>query len=77
MATHLAFADVTVDQWREVIPSTRDEYLALIGTYSGPLTLAEEPRNGLLDCLGDLMDRDFGGRVDKMYRFELILATRR
>lgn len=68
---------VAVRQLKEVIPSTRAEYLDLIDTYSGTLTLDPHNRNRLLDCLGTLIDNDFGGRIRKAYRHELILARRR
>lgn len=67
---------VAVHQIREEIPSTREEYLALMSTYSGNLTLPIENRNRLFDCLGALIDRDFGGEITKAYRHELILARR-
>lgn len=68
---------VAIRQLKKVIPSTRAEYLDLIDTYSGTLTLAPDNRNRLLDCLGTLIDRDCGGRIRKAYRHELILARRR
>ena len=67
---------VGVRQFREEIPSSREEYLSLLSTYSGTLTLPEENRSRLLDCIGHLIDCDFGGRITKAYRHELILARR-
>ena len=67
---------VAVRQFREEIPSTREEYLSLLSTYSGSLTLPEENRTRLFDCIGHLIDRDFSGKITKAYRHELILARR-
>lgn len=67
---------VAVHQIREEIPSTREEYLALMSTYSGNLTLPEKNRERLFECIGNLIDRDFGGEITKAYRHELILARR-
>ncbi|MGC4107987.1 MAG: class I SAM-dependent methyltransferase [Thermomicrobiales bacterium] len=73
---HPAFTLADVRQWQEVVTSTRDDYLALLGTYSGHIALDAELRAGLLGCIGDLIDRDLGGQVAKAYRYELILARR-
>ncbi|MGB3327369.1 MAG: class I SAM-dependent methyltransferase [Thermomicrobiales bacterium] len=74
---HPAFQRAAVHQWQEIIPSTRQDYLALLGTYSGHIALDPDRRAGLMTCLGDLIDRDYGGQVAKAYRFEIILARRR
>ncbi|MGC4191447.1 MAG: methyltransferase domain-containing protein [Thermomicrobiales bacterium] len=73
---HPAFQLAGVQQWREIVPSTRQDYLDLLGTYSGHIVLDAERRAGLLGCLGDLIDREFSGRIAKAYRYELILARR-
>lgn len=62
--------------WVADIPSDRDHYLSLISTYSTTLSLSNENRAGLLDCIGDLMDRKFGGRITKRYRFDLVVRRR-
>ncbi|MEN3269940.1 class I SAM-dependent methyltransferase [Pseudonocardia sp.] len=56
--------------------STSD-YLTLMLTYSGHLALPSAQQNGLLDCIGSLMDSRFGGTVTKRYLTELRVARRR
>lgn len=53
---------------------TRAEYLDLLSTYSGHRTLDDEARQGLFDCIGSLIDRDFGGRIRKRYLTDLVVA---
>lgn len=67
---------VAVRRFREDISSSRDEYLDLLATHSGNLTLSLENRDRLFDCLGNLIDNDFGGIIEYPYRHELILARR-
>ncbi len=67
---------VAVRRFREDISSSRDEYLDLLATHSGNLTLSLENRDRLFDCLGNLIDNDFGGIIEYTYRHELILARR-
>ena len=67
---------VAVRQFREEVSFSRDTYLDLLATYSGNLTLSTENRDRLFDCLGSLIDNDFGGTIKKAYRHELILARR-
>lgn len=63
--------------WLVDIPSDREHYLSLISTYSTTLRLPDENRQGLFACIGDLMDRDFGGQITKRYRFDLVVRRRR
>jgi SAM-dependent methyltransferase len=62
--------------WLVDIPSDREHYLSLISTYSTTLRLPDENRAGLLGCIGELMDREFGGRITKRYRFDLVVRER-
>jgi SAM-dependent methyltransferase len=62
--------------WLVDIPSDREHYLSLISTYSTTLRLPEENRQGLFACIGDLMDREFGGQITKRYRFDLVVRRR-
>ena len=59
------------------IAYTTAEYLALLRTYSGHIELSPTARDGLLDCLQALIERDYDGHVTKRYLFELRLARRR
>jgi SAM-dependent methyltransferase len=52
------------------------EYLDLLRTYSGHRALDPSAREGLLDCIGQLIETDFGGRVTKRYLTELRIAAR-
>ncbi|WP_420032461.1 class I SAM-dependent methyltransferase [Streptomyces sp. cg28] len=53
---------------------TTDQYLDLLCTFSGTRALAPAARAGLLDCVGRLIDRAYGGTVTKRYLTELRLA---
>ncbi|MEV5610025.1 class I SAM-dependent methyltransferase [Streptomyces sp. NPDC052225] len=55
---------------------TTEQYLGLLCTYSGHRALDPEARTGLLDALGRLIDRDFGGTITKRYLTELRTARR-
>jgi ubiquinone/menaquinone biosynthesis C-methylase UbiE len=55
---------------------TTAAYLDVLLTYSGHLALPEEKRRGLLDCIGSLIDRRYGGQIVKRYMKELRLAYR-
>jgi hypothetical protein len=60
---------------REVTYTTR-EYRDLLSTYSGHRVLAADAREGLLACIGELIDTRFGGRIAKRYLTELTVAYR-
>lgn len=49
-------------------------YLDVLRTYSGHRALSPANRDGLLGCIGDLIDRDYGGRITKRYLYELRVA---
>jgi SAM-dependent methyltransferase len=53
------------------------EYLDLLRTYSGSLALSPLAGEGLLRCLGGLVDGRYGGRITKQYLTELRVAHRR
>ncbi|MDQ2941508.1 MAG: methyltransferase domain-containing protein [Chloroflexota bacterium] len=52
------------------------EYLDLLRTYSGHGALDPPAREGLVDCIGDLIQTHFHGRVTKRYLTELRIAAR-
>jgi SAM-dependent methyltransferase len=52
------------------------EYRDLLLTYSGHRALAPPARNSLLDCITELVDSRYGGRVTKRYLTELRIARR-
>jgi SAM-dependent methyltransferase len=61
---------------RDLTYSTR-EYRDLLLSYSGHRALASDAREGLLACIGELIDTRFGGRIAKRYMTELTVAYRR
>jgi len=61
--------------WQQ--PYTTAEYLAVLGTYSGHIDLPESARASLLDCIASLIDTDYGGRIEKAYVTDLVLARKR
>ncbi len=54
----------------------RGEYERLLRTYSDHALLPDEQRGRLLEDIGRLIDAEFGGRVERPYRTELIVARR-
>ncbi|MFI9272051.1 class I SAM-dependent methyltransferase [Kitasatospora sp. NPDC052896] len=56
---------------------TTSEYLELLRTYSGTRALPEAAGNGLLECVANLIDGRYGGRVTKRYLVELGVSHRR
>jgi hypothetical protein len=50
-------------------------YIETLLTYSGHRALDGEQREGLLDCIRELIDSRYGGRITKRYLFELRVAT--
>jgi hypothetical protein len=53
---------------------TTAEYLDVLRTYSGHRALDDERRRGLLSCIADLIDREYGGTITKRYLYELRVA---
>lgn len=56
---------------------TTEDYLDLLRTYSGHHALPEAAGTGLLDCVADLIDQRYGGRVTKRYLIDLGVSRRR
>lgn len=61
-------------EWDETY-STR-EYVDLLRTYSGHISLPAEQQQRLFECIGDLIDTRYDGRVTKRYLAELCVARR-
>lgn len=53
---------------------TAAAYLDLLGTYSNHRALPAANREGLLACIGGLIDGAYGGRIVKRYLYELRVA---
>lgn len=61
-------------EWEQEYP-TRG-YLDLLTTYSPIRVMPESARNGLLACLGRLIDRNHGGRIRKRYLTRMAVARK-
>lgn len=70
------FGPVTYRRYERDLGYSRAEYLDLLQTYSGHIALEASDRDGLLECIGQLIDRDFGGRITKRYLTQLRVARR-
>lgn len=53
------------------------EYIDVLNTYSGHRALPPDRRDALLACIAQAIDGRFGGRIEKRYRNDLVLARRR
>jgi SAM-dependent methyltransferase len=71
------FANVLFRRYERELTYTTREYLDLLLSYSNHRALASDARDGLLACIGDLIDTRFGGRIAKRYLTELAVAYRR
>lgn len=52
-------------------------YLEVLSTYSGHIAMAPDARDGVCDCIADLIERRHGGRISKRYMTELQVAHAR
>ncbi|MBA2556224.1 MAG: class I SAM-dependent methyltransferase [Chloroflexi bacterium] len=71
------FAAAAFRRYEWEVPYSTVEYCDLLRTYSGHIALESAAREGLLDCIGDLIDTRYGSRITKRYLTELRLAERR
>lgn len=58
------------------IEYTREQYLDVLMSYSGHRAMAAPARDGLLGCIGGLIDGRYGGRITKRYLRELRVTYR-
>ncbi|HEV7977540.1 class I SAM-dependent methyltransferase [Amycolatopsis sp.] len=70
------FGDVRFFRYEWEQGYTTSEYLNLLSTYSGHRAMGADARLGLLGCIGDLIDRRYGGRIVKRYMTQLAVASR-
>jgi SAM-dependent methyltransferase len=68
------FVRVATRRYERDLAYTSREYLDLLRSDSNHRALAPEARDGLLACIGDLIDTGFDGRVAKRYLTELTVA---
>lgn len=54
---------------------TRRQYLELINTYSTLQSWSKVQREGLLHCMEELIDDEFGGRVERFDLYDLCVAA--
>lgn len=59
-------------EWEQVYSTAA--YLDLLRTYSSTLGLSSGTADGLLACIGGLIDGRYGGRIAKRYLTQLILS---
>lgn len=76
IATAGLFDPATLHRYQQDIGYSAGEYVDVLSTYSAINRLPAENKNGLLNCLAELMDFGYGGRIVKRYCFELRLARR-
>jgi SAM-dependent methyltransferase len=70
------FGPVVFRRYERDLEYTSASYVDTLRTYSTTLTLPPELRDGLLGCLGGLIDSGYQGRIAKHYLFELRVAQR-
>jgi SAM-dependent methyltransferase len=70
------FQDVRSEGFPVELTYDAGAFTSLLGTYSNLLTLPQPDLEGLLACLGELIDRRFGGRITMRHLFRLVLARR-
>jgi SAM-dependent methyltransferase len=70
------FERVTVRRYGWSEWHTREQHIRLLNTYSSHRSLEESRRESLFTAIGDLIDRDFGGMVERPYLSVLFLAKK-
>jgi SAM-dependent methyltransferase len=68
------FTDVEVRRYERDLTYTTAEYRDLLLSYSGHRALDPAAREGLLGCIGELMESRHGGRIAKRYLTELTVG---
>ncbi|EIV92907.1 trans-aconitate 2-methyltransferase [Frankia sp. QA3] len=71
------FDEATFFRYEWELPYTSAEYLDVLRTYSGHRALAPPARHGLLRCIENLIEHNYGGAITKRYLTELRVACRR
>jgi len=69
------FGPVTFRRYEWELPYTTASYLEVLLTYSGHRALDPAAKAGLLDCIANLIDSGYGGRITKRYLTELRVAS--
>lgn len=71
---HFEAVEFLCERWQK--PFARDEYLALLNTFSPHRRLDEEKRNQLFAEIGHLIDAEYGGSVEQPYLTMLSMARK-
>lgn len=69
------FGAATARSYDVDIPYSTAEYIDTLLTYSGHRALAPDSQKGLLDCIAELIDARYGGRIVKRYLNRLYVAA--
>jgi SAM-dependent methyltransferase len=69
------FGPATFRRYEWELPYTTAGYLQVLLTYSGHRALDPAAKAGLLDCIANLIDGGYGGRITKRYLTELRVAS--
>jgi SAM-dependent methyltransferase len=71
------FDDPVYRRWVQVDEYTTDAYLDLLRTFSTHITLDPASRVALFECITEILENEYGGRVRRATLFELCVARRR
>jgi len=71
------FADVLVKTYRWTKEYTASQYVKLLNTYSDHQRLDEQTRMNLFSAIGDLIERQYGGKITRPYLTALWMAKKR
>ncbi|MGE0601061.1 MAG: class I SAM-dependent methyltransferase [Dehalococcoidia bacterium] len=74
---HGEFDSLEIRDYVVTLPYSTASYLDVLRTYSPMIALDEPLRRGLLSCIERLIDSSYGGRIEKEYLFQLVLARRK
>jgi hypothetical protein len=70
------FEQIRVEHYEWTREFTRDEYIRLLNSYSDHRSLDDERRARLFAGIGDVIGKEFGGRVTRPYLSVLYIAKK-
>ncbi len=71
------FSTVIDKPYAENIKYDSETYLKLLQTYSDVISMREPNRRGFLSCIGDMIEKEFHGSIDKSYVWQLFMAAKK
>ena len=77
LESHPSFDLVAIRDYQFDVRYTTASYLDVLHTYSGHIALPAASAEGLYDCIRSLLDGRYGGKIEKRYLVQLVLARRR